>query len=485
MTIPARHVVRMVVISVLILTYVSCGSQKPAVEIDSIIGDYLFDGISFDAVVYTIVYEDNGKLYALFEMSDYPVEMEKLKSDPPTYRIEYKSTGDFNLVFSDMDNGRFNTLTMTSNDSDFEMDGFRSSSDIYKLRDHDYKSRDEYAYRRPIQLGDGLETGSIEETDIDTVALYSMMENILENYDYMHSMLIIKGGKLVVEEYFNGWDPVRLHRVQSVTKSYTSTLVGLALQQGYIENIDDAIYTYLPQYDSLLTGAKREITIEHLLTMSAGFEWNEAATYYAAPEECDAHIAEASGDFIGYVLEKPLVHAPGEVYYYNSGFPNIMGHIIAERSGTRILKFAFEHLFGPLGMERAYWYSNKQEPGYRPGCAGGLRITSRDMAKYGLLYLDDGVWNGKQIVDKDWIRASIEGKMDAGHGTRYGYFWKSTQSLDGKHRIFFASGTGGQYIACIPDLDAVVVTTAVFKTTKGDAVAMLLLEQLLPALAGS
>ncbi len=203
MTIPARHGFRMVVISAFVLICVSCGSQKPAIEVDSIIGDYLFDGISFDAVVYTIVYEDNGKLYALFEMSDYPVEMEKLKSDPPTYRIEYKDTGDFNLIFSDMENGRFNTLTMTSNDSDFEMDGFRSSSDIYKLREHDYKSRTEYTYHRPIQLGDGLETGGLEETGIDTAALYTMMNDILENYDYMHSMLIIKGGKLVVEEYFN------------------------------------------------------------------------------------------------------------------------------------------------------------------------------------------------------------------------------------------------------------------------------------------
>ena len=484
MTFPARHVCRNIVISALVLICVSCASQKP-VEISSITGDYLFDGISFDAVVYTSVYEDEGKLYALFEMSDYPVEMEKLKSIPPTYRIQYKNTGDFNLVFSDMENGRFNKLTMKSNDSEFEMEGIRSSSDMYKLRDYDYKDRKEYKYRRPIQLGDGLETGSVTETSIDTVALYSMMNDILTNYDYMHSMLVIRDGKLVVEEYFNGWDPVRLHRVQSVTKSYTSTLVGLALKHGLIGSVSDPIYEYLPDYDSLLTGPKREITIENLLTMSAGFEWNEGETYYAAPEKCDAHLAEASGDFIMYLLEKPLVNTPGDIYYYNSGYPNILGHIIAERAGTRILKFAFEHLFGPLGMERAYWYRNQQESGYRPGCAGGLRVTSRDMAKYGLLYLNSGTWNGKPILDGDWVRESIEGKMDSGHGTRYGYFWKSTRSLDGKYNIFFASGTGGQYIACIPDMNTVVVTTALFNTDKGDAVAMLLLGKLIPALAGS
>jgi len=96
-----------------------------------------------------------------------------------------------------------------------------------------------------------------------------------------------------------------------------------------------------------------------------------------------------------------------------------------------------------------------------------------------------GVGNGKQVVDRDWVGESIEGKMDSGYGTRYGYFWKSTRSLDGKYGVFFASGTGGQYIACLPELDAVVVTTAVFHTDKGDEVAMLLLKQLIPALAGS
>jgi hypothetical protein len=484
MRLAEKIVVPTIFLFALVFLCFSCGSRRSTVRTDSISGDYLFDGMSFDAVFYMTIYKDDGNLYALFEMSDYPVEMEKLKSNPPTYRIRFKSTGGFNLVFSDMENGCYSTLTMKSNDSDFEMDGFRHSSDMSSLREYDYKSRKKYVYRRPIKLGDGLETGGIQETSIDTVALYSMMNDILENYDYMHSMLIIKGGKLVVEEYFNGWDPVRLHRLQSVTKSYTSTLVGIALQHGYIENIDDPIYKYLPRYDSLLTGEKREITIKHLLTMSAGFEWNEDATYYVAPEECDAHLAGASGDYIKYVLEKPLVNVPGQLYNYNSGFPNILGHIVAERSGMRILKFAFDNLFGPLGMKRAYWWRRQPESEYRPGCAGGLRLTSRDMAKYGLLYLNGGVWNGKQIVNEDWIRASIEGKMESGHGTRYGYFWMSIRSLDGKHEIFFASGTGGQYIACIPDLDAVVVTTAVFNTDKGDAVAMLLLEQLIPALAG-
>ena len=149
-----------------------------------------------------------------------------------------------------------------------------------------------------------------------------------------------------------------------------------------------------------------------------------------------------------------------------------------------ILEFAFRYLFDELGVKRAYWTPLSGEDQYRPGCAGGLRLTSRDMAKYGLLYLRNGRWNDKQLVSEDWVRESVEGKMDSGDDTRYGYFWKRTHSLDGRHDIFFASGTGGQYIACIPELEAVVVTTAAFNTDKADAIALLLLTEFLPMLTG-
>ena len=120
-----------------------------------------------------------------------------------------------------------------------------------------------------------------------------------------------------------------------------------------------------------------------------------------------------------------------------------------------------------------------------PGCAGGLKLTSRDMAKYGLLYLQGGLWNGEQILDPDWVRESVEGKIDSGYDTHYGYFWKSIFSPDGKHEIFFASGTGGQFIVCIPGLDAVVVTAAVFNTDRSDEIVMMLQQQMIPALEGS
>ncbi len=360
------------------------------------------------------------------------------------------------------------------------MIGHRVNQEIMKLREYHQNIPENYTYHKPLELEGDWKVSTIQEAGVDTAALYNMMNLVLDKHNYMHSILIIKGGNLIVEEYLNGWDPVRIHRIQSVTKSFTSTLVGIAIREGFIESIDDPLYKYLPEYSSLFDDAKKIISIKHLLTMSAGFEWNEMATYYVDPEKCDSHLADASGDYIKYLLEKPVITEPGKVYQYNSGYPNILGYIIEKRSGLNITEFSYKYLFNPLGIKRSYWMPVIGED--RPSCAGGLRLMSRDLARYGYLYLQDGVWEGNQIVQKDWIEESIKDIMDSGMGVKYGYLWKNTKSLDNKYDIFFASGTGGQYIACIPDLDVVVVTTAKPFTNKGDEVAMLLLEKLIPAL---
>jgi CubicO group peptidase (beta-lactamase class C family) len=120
----------------------------------------------------------------------------------------------------------------------------------------------------------------------------------------------------------------------------------------------------------------------------------------------------------------------------------------------------------------------------KPSCAGGLKLSSRDLARYGYLYLRGGAWEGKQLVPTEWVSESLRDHFitDVDMNVGRGYWWGRAKSLDGLHDIFFASGTGGQYVIVIPDLDTVVVTTAVFRTDKGDAVAMLLLESLFPAL---
>ena len=465
---------------VLYISIFSCYNESSIKLQKSVIGDYLFEYKEMNFVGLITVYEEDGNLLAFSELADYPVEMKLKDAETSEYKIKFKKSGYFTLKFSNKNKGVFTQIKFAGDKNDFEMIGKRFDRQILKLRDYHNNKTKNYSYLKPLALEDDWEVSTLQEAGIDTAAIYDIMNVVLDKYDYMHSILIIKNGKLIFEEYLNGWDPIRIHRLQSVTKSVTSTLVGIAIREGFIENINDPVFKDLPEYDSLFNDAKKRISIKHLLTMSAGFEWNEGATYYVDPKNCDSHLADASGDYIKYVLDKPLVHEPGKVYYYNSGYPNILGYIIENTSGMNITEFSYKYLFDSLGIKRSYWMPIIGED--RPGCAGGLRLMSRDLARYGYLYLNDGVWQENQIVQKEWVKASIEGKLDTGEGTRYGYLWKTIKTLDNKHNIFFASGTGGQYVVCIPDLAVVIVTTAKPFTDKGDELAMLLLEKLIPAL---
>ena len=445
---------------------------------DEISGDYLFDQRNARIVFLFTIYEEDGALYAMTDIAEYPVELQPVDSEERTYRIKYERTGDFNLKFTRPEDGVCSELQMKSNTSDWAARGTRVELGLSRLRERYRETPDSYVYRKPSALNDGWETAPIHGAGIDTTLLYAMMTDIYENRDYMHSVLIVKDGRLVFEEYMNGWDPARLHRAQSVTKSFTSTIVGLAVEEGLIADIDDPLSQYLPEYSSLFDDSKNKVSIRHLLTMSAGFDWNEAETYYNDPSRCDAHIAEAGDDYVRYVLEKPIVTEPGTVWYYNSGYPNILGYVVEKTSGKNITEFAYEHLFEPLGIERCCWMATTGED--RPGCAGGLRLTSRDLAKYGQLYVNKGVWQGVRVVPERWVEESVKRRMDAEQGTGYGYLWKSINA--GGHEIFFASGTGGQFVACVPDVNVVVVTTAIYKMDKGDEVAAMLLEYVVPAL---
>jgi len=441
------------------------------------VGDYLFDRKDIGAVFLTHVYEEDGEIYAMLDIADRPMQLEPKDAGKYEYRRKSDSGRDFAFKFIKGDGGDFEQLNMKSESYRLDLTGTRFTEDIVRLRDYHAGRPETYAYRKPLEVEGCWEVSTLEEAGIDAAGLHLMMNDIYENYDYVHSILIVKGGKLVFEEYVNGWDPVRLHRLQSVSKSFTSTLTGLAIEAGFIGSLKDPLYEYLPEYSSLFDDAKKGILIEHLLTMSAGFEWNEMETYYADPEACDAHIAGASGDFIKYVLEKPMAGEPGAAYYYNSGLPNMLGYIITQESGMSFEEFSCEFLFEPLGIRRSYWQPTTGET--RPSCAGGLRLMSRDMARYGQLYLRGGSWNGRQILSSEFVETSTTALMDTGADGGYGYLWR-TYDQEG-FSAFLASGTGGQYIVCIPATDVVVVTTAVYSTDKSDNVAGLLLKYVVPA----
>lgn len=458
----------------------SCTPDYRAVRPADLVGDYLFDCKEHEAVFLVHIEEAAGELVALWDLVDDPVPLERVAPGSHLFRTRGERVREFEFAFERGKNGDIDALALSRDDGALTLRGERTTEPTAALRAYRREMPSPYRYRRPIACDDGWETASLRGSGIDAAAIEDLVNELAANHPWMHSILIVRDGRIVLEEYMNGCDPCKLHRLQSVTKSLTSILIGLAIREGCIRSVDDPICRYLPEYDSLLTGPKRDVTIRHLLTMSAGFEWNEMETYYTDPERCDPHIAERGDDYLGYVFAKPLAKEPGSSWYYNSGYPNILGHIIEKTCGMNIVEFSYRYLLDPVGVKRFQLFDIAGED--RPSCAGGCRMTSRDMARLGQLYLDGGMWNGRRVVPASWVEESVTSYYDTPYGTGYGYLWRTMTTPDGLHDFFFASGTGGQFIVCIPDLDTVVVTTARFNTDRDEAIASVLLEKLMPAL---
>ena len=447
----------------------------------AVIGSYEVNQRDLGIGIYLAnVFEEDGVLKIFLETTDAPFTLEPVDKKQHEYKIPTKMAGDLPVKFTVDESGLARELHVMGGSPGLDFKAARVDDPVFKLRDYYAQTGDRYIYRKPLEIPGDWETGTLTEAGIDTAGIGAFMGKLLEEHPYVESILIVRNGKLVLEEYLNGWDPARIHRLQSVTKGFTSTLVGIAIEQGFIGSLDDPIRGYLPDYSEFFGGTKDGVTVKHLLTMSAGFKWNETETYYTDSKRCDPHLAEASDDYFKYLLERPIIEEPGTVYRYNSGYPNILGYIIEQQSGMELVEFAYRNVFEPLGIRRAYLMGIRGEN--KPSCAGGLKLMSRDLARYGYLYLKEGAWEGKQVVPAEWVRGTLTAHLVADGNVGRGFWWGKVKSLDGLHDIFFSSGTGGQYVVAIPDLDTVVITTAVYNTDKGDALAMLLLESLLPAL---
>jgi len=261
-------------------------------------------------------------------------------------------------------------------------------------------------------------------------------------YPAIHSLLIIRNGKLVGEAYCRDKSEIDIfHNIQSATKSITSLLTGIAIDQGLIASVEMTVYHYIPEYfDSDIR--KREITIHHVLTMETGLDFNN-----------DDHTVEmlyGTGSSLEYVLHKNLLFSPGSDWYYNDGNPQLISGIIQKVSGTTEETFAVKNLFTPLGIRNYQW--EKHHDGLTFG-AIGLWLLPRDMAKIGRLLQQNGIWDGTQIVSEGWIATSTQ--RQSTHQD-YGYYW---YPMD-EEGAFYAQGHGGQLIYVVQNLQLVVVITA-------------------------
>lgn len=281
---------------------------------------------------------------------------------------------------------------------------------------------------------------------LDPGKLADLLAAIAGRQVNLHSVLIVRHGAIVLEEYFAGHGPEVPHIQYSVTKSFIATLIGIAIDQGLIPGVDEPLSTFFP-VDSFDNPDPRKaaMTLEQVLTMSTGLDWKEGDPAYRQ--------LYTSGDWIQFMLDLPLVEDPGSRFNYCSGCSHLLSGILQKATGLPAHKFAAEHLFGPLGIRSARWETDSQ--GLSIG-GWGLNLTSRDMARLGYLYLHEGAWGEQRVISPEWVQAATQKHIATDGELGYGYQWWAYPS----HGAYTALGRGGQTIFVVPNLDLVVVFTA-------------------------
>ena len=300
------------------------------------------------------------------------------------------------------------------------------------------------------------------EQGLDGDRLTGLVELIRagEAFPDLHGLLIVRHGYLVVEEYFDGYDADDLHMMQSVSKSFTSAAMGIAIEQKKIKGVEEHVLDFFPDLEGIenVDDRKRAMTIEDLLTMRSGTDYHERG-----PGSPHFQLNALERGWTEFILSRPMVHEPGTHFQYDSGGVILMSSLIRARTGAHADVFMAEHLFKPLGIRRHRWFRNREG---HPHMGGGLRLAPRDMAKLGLLYLREGKWEDQQTVPRKWVEASIMRHVEFGSEARmtvgYGYLWWILQpdpDGEGKEDIYAAMGFRAQYIFVIPERDMVIAVT--------------------------
>ncbi len=292
----------------------------------------------------------------------------------------------------------------------------------------------------------GWRSSAPEEQGMDGQKLSAMLDEIQQMKFSLDSLLVIRHGYIVSENYFSFYQAETTHELYSCTKSFVSTLVGIAMDQGLIDRLDHPALDLLPaaEYKNL-DPAKNRMTLENLLTMTSGLDWDEGDTTYR-----DMYNYS---DWVRYVLDLPIKNEPGSSFLYCSGCSHVLSAIVQNKSGQNTEEFAKQYLFAPLGITHYRW--NTSGNGIPIG-GWGLQLAPRDMAKLGYLFLHNGNWDGQQVVSPVWVAEATRAHIIAEADRDYGYQWWIIPEL----KAYTALGRFGQTILVVPSADLVVVTTA-------------------------
>jgi len=291
---------------------------------------------------------------------------------------------------------------------------------------------------------------SCSESRVDMDKLNKAAAWIEANKTFLDSFIVLHCDNVMVEKYYNGYHADKRHDLQSATKTFSAALIGIALHEGLIDSIDQPLIELLPDYKDILVGGKEKITLRHLLAMTSGLKWTDFG-----PER-SFEFQAAAKDSAAYILGEPLVSDPGEKFFYNTGSSHLLSVIISERTGMPASEYARKKLFSPLGVKDFVWNAHsdgRSEGGWQ------LYLRPRDMLKFGKLYLDGGVWQGKRLIDESYIDEATRQQVDTNGGPGGGgYGFQMWIERDfGTEDIAAARGWAGQEIIVLEELDTVVV----------------------------
>ena len=359
----------------------------------------------------------------------------------------------------DAETGRF-SLALGGTTFDFARE--TDSSSAFYARSN---PPERYRYSPPVQLDDGWPVSTLEKEGIDQAAIEKLVQKLIdmpqENVSTWqgHSLLIARHGKLVLEEYFHGFDRDTPHDLRSASKSWTNVLIGAAMQSGVPIRLDSPVYeTMLGSVPADLDPRKKAMTLEHLISMTAGFDCDDSGDRPGDEDPMQAQTTQP--DWYRYSLDVPMAWNSGEKIVYCSMKPNLAAGMLEKVAGEPLPEMFQRLVAKPLHMGTYHLFLQPTGQAYG---GGGHRFTTRDFMKLTQLFLNDGKWEGRQVVSREWAQKSSAALrvLSPKSGQTYGYLWNSFEYpyLGRKLHAYFPGGNGGQVYIGIPELDLLIAFT--------------------------
>jgi len=431
-------------ILLLIPLIIGCSSPKEKSEYEQLLeynGNYEYIGnTSLDI----LASELDTILYAVIDNAKYPLHHIALDS--------FTNTQDIPVVFQR--DGSNQIIAYRTGGEEFKL----ITSEVENIemfpRKELFHTPENYLYEQPIKTDDGLETGRLEdEFDNPELILDMVKETIKGEFPDVHSILIYKNNKLVLEEYFYGYDENTPHQLRSATKPFIGGLLGIAVDKGFVKSEKDKLLPYFsskyPEIDNL-DNRKNDLTLENFLMYRHGLDCENSK----AESKGNEQSMMQSEDWVKYTLDLPMVSAPGKSSSYCTGCALTLGSLVEVSTAMDIEIFAKENLFDPMGILNYDWTFEPNKSSLTT--FSSMKIRPRDLVKLAKMYADGGKWKGQQIISEDWVNKTFT--MDEGD---YGYLWREKHfDVSGKrYSSYQASGNGGQKINIWPELDMITVFT--------------------------